>query len=54
METIQSISSGEYEYPEPCDEDGYEDISDLAKQFIDSLLVPQPKLVLMCSTYIPF
>ena len=37
METIQNISSGEYEYPDP--EEDYEDISDLAKGFIDSLLV---------------
>lgn len=41
METIQNISSGEYEYPEP--EEDYEDISALAKEFIDSLLVPKPK-----------
>ena len=41
METIQNISSGEYEYPEP--EENYEDISDLAKEFIDSLLVRTPK-----------
>ena len=44
METIQNISAGEYDFPDPCPEDGYEDISALAKQFIDSLLLPQPKL----------
>ena len=43
METIQNISAGEYEFPDPCPEDGYEDISDLAKQFIESLLLFQPK-----------
>lgn len=41
METIQNISSGEYEYPEP--EENYEDISDLAKEFIDGLLALKPK-----------
>ena len=43
METIQNISSGEYDYPDPCPEDGYEDISDLAKEFIDSLLVQKSR-----------
>ena len=38
METIQNISAGEFDYPDPCPEDDYEDISDQAKQFIDSLL----------------
>ena len=42
METIQNISSGEYDYPDPCPEDGYEDITDLAKKFIDSLLAQRP------------
>ena len=41
METIQNISSGEYEYPDA--EEDYEDISDLAKDFIDSLLVIPPR-----------
>lgn len=41
METIQNISSGEYEYPEP--EEDYEDISDLAKEFIDCLLKLKPR-----------
>ena len=41
METIQNISSGEYEYPEP--EEDYEDISDLAKSFIDALLEQVPR-----------
>ena len=45
METIQNISSGEYEYPEP--EENYEDISDLAKEFIDNLLVRAPKYELI-------
>ena len=44
METIQNISSGEYEYPEP--EEDYEDISDLAKEFIDSLLKQLPRCAL--------
>lgn len=42
METIQSISSGEFDYPDPDPDEGYEDISDLAKEFIDSLLVQTP------------
>lgn len=45
METVGNISTGEYEYPDPqdeeCDED-YEDISHLAKQFIDQLLIMNP------------
>ena len=46
METIQNISLGEFEYPDPSSEEGeegYEDISDLAKEFIDSLLVQSSK-----------
>jgi serine/threonine protein kinase len=49
METIQNISEGEYEFPDPCPEDGYEDITDLAKQFINSVLAQQPKKRLSAS-----
>ena len=38
METVNNIASGEFEYPDPDPEEGYEDISDLAKKFIESLL----------------
>ena len=37
METVANIAAGEYDYPDP-DEEGYEDISDLAKDFIDTML----------------
>ena len=43
METVNNISSGEYEYPDPDPEDGYDDISDLAKDFIDSMLKLNPR-----------
>lgn len=43
METVNNISSGEYEYPDPDPEDGYDDISDLAKDFIDSMLKSKPR-----------
>jgi len=39
IETITNISEGEFEYPEPDPDEGYEDISEDAKAFIDSLLV---------------
>lgn len=48
METVGNVSTGEYEYPDPQDEDTdehYEDISRLAKQFIDQLLIISPRLV---------
>ena len=38
METINNIASGEYEYPDPEEDEGYEDISQAAKEFIDNLL----------------
>lgn len=40
-ETMINISSGEFEYPDP--EDGYEDISDQAKDFIDAMLKLKPR-----------
>ena len=43
METINNIASGEFEYPDPDPDEGYEDISELAKKFIDSLLKHTPK-----------
>lgn len=39
METVINISTGEFEYPDPDPDEGYEDISDDAKGFINSLLV---------------
>ena len=39
METITNISEGEFEYPDPDPDEGYEDISEDAKAFINSLLV---------------
>lgn len=45
METVSNVSTGEYEYPDPDAEqmdDGYEDISQLAKDFIDKLLIMSP------------
>ncbi len=39
METVANIADGEFEYPDPDPAEGYEDISDLAKKFIESLLV---------------
>ena len=45
METVNNIASGEFEYPDPDPEEGYEDISDLAKKFIESLLVLASGLV---------
>ena len=54
METIQNISLGEFEYPDPSSEEGeegYEDISDLAKEFIDSLLVQSSKLIALYTMY---
>lgn len=43
METVNNIASGEYDYPDPDPEEGYEDITQLAKDFIDSLLKLKPK-----------
>ena len=44
METVANIATGEYEYPDPEDSDNetYEDISSLAKEFIDHLLILNP------------
>ena len=39
METVNNISMGKFEYPDSYLNEGYEDISDDAKAFIDSLLV---------------
>ena len=39
METVNNISGGEFEYPDPDPDEGYEDISDDAKAFINSLLI---------------
>ena len=43
METVNNISDGEFEYPDPDPEEGYEDISEDAKTFIDSLLVKESR-----------
>ena len=40
METVNNIAEGEFEYPDPDPEEGYEDISPMAKEFINSLLIP--------------
>lgn len=45
METVNNISEGEFEYPDPDPEEGYEDISEDAKAFINSLLVKEWRLV---------
>ena len=42
-ETITNIAAGEFEYPDPDPEEGYEDITVLAKDFIDNLLKLKPK-----------
>lgn len=39
METVNNIAEGEFEYPDPDPEEGYEDITDLAKKFIETLLI---------------
>lgn len=43
METIGNIATGEYEYPEPDPKESYEDISAMAKEFIDSMLKFKPE-----------
>ena len=43
METVNNIAEGAFEYPDPDPEEGYEDITDLAKAFIESMLVPSSK-----------
>ncbi len=43
METVTNIATGEYEYPETDPDDNYEDISDMAKDFIDSMLKFKPE-----------
>ena len=43
-ETIQNVTLGEYEFPETDEEEGYEDISNAAKDFIIHLLVMDPRL----------
>lgn len=45
METINNISKGEFEYPDPDPEEGYEDISEKAKNFIDDLIQMRPVYV---------
>lgn len=42
METVNNIALGEFEYPDPDPEEGYDDISDEAKDFIDNLLKQKP------------
>ena len=42
-ETLQNISTGEYEFPGPDPEEGYDDISDEAKDFITQLLITSPR-----------
>lgn len=46
METVTNIASGEYEYPETDPEESYEDISAMAKNFIDSMLMFKAEWVL--------
>ena len=43
METVNNIAGGKFEYPDPDPEEGYEDISSLAKDFINSLLKFTPR-----------
>ena len=43
LETMNNISVGEYEFPDPDFDDGYEDISDNAKNFITGLLQSRPR-----------
>ena len=43
-ETIRNVTLGEFEFPEADDEEGYEDISDAAKDFITKLLMMSPRL----------
>ena len=45
METITNISKGEFDYPDPDPEEGYEDISDKAKNFIEDLIQMSPEWV---------
>ena len=42
-ETLQNISSGEYDFPGADPEEGYDDISDDAKDFISQLLIKNPE-----------
>ena len=42
-ETFQNVTTGEYDFPDPDPEEGYNDISDSAKDFISSLLVLNPR-----------
>jgi len=43
METVNNISKGEFDYPDPDPEEGYEDISENAKNFIDDLIQMRPE-----------
>ena len=42
-ETFQNVNLGEFDFPEPDAEEGYNDISDSAKDFISRLLILAPK-----------
>ena len=42
-ETIQNVTNGEFDFPEPDPEEGYDDITDAAKDFISSLLISDPR-----------
>ncbi|XP_003382394.1 PREDICTED: death-associated protein kinase 2-like [Amphimedon queenslandica] len=42
-ETIQNVTEGEFEFPESDPEEGYDDITDAAKDFISSLLISDPR-----------
>lgn len=42
-ETIQNVTLAEFEFPEPDPDEGYEDISESAKEFISQLLIFAPK-----------
>ena len=44
-ETLQNISCGEYEFPGDDPDEGYDDISDEAKDFISKLLNSDPRYV---------
>lgn len=42
-ETIENVTVGEYEFPEPDPNEGYDDISDAAKDFISCLIISDPR-----------
>ena len=42
-DTFQNVTLGEFDFPEPDPDEGYDDISDPAKDFITKLLVRNPR-----------